>query len=277
APPPWRWPVECPWRSSTVQEIGQQVVPLLGEYGFGMELNTLHRKLTVAHPHDLVHRAVLGLGPGGDFKAVREALPLDDEGVVAGRFKGIGKPPEDAPIGVEDRRGLAVHHLAGADHLATKGLADALVAEADAQQGDAPGKVLDGRHRDARLARGAGAGGDDDLLRRQGFDLVEGQFVVAVHPHIRTQLPQVLHHVVGEGIVVVDHQDHGATSPTRSPGSTIAAARKMALALFMVSFHSRAGTLSATIPPPAWTWSLPSLITAVRMAMAVSMLPFQPM
>ena len=59
------------------------------------------------------------------------------------------------------------------------------------------------------------------------------------------------------------------------PASAMATARKMARPLFMVSFHSRSGTESATMPAPAWMWSCRSLMTAVRMAMAVSMLPFQ--
>jgi hypothetical protein len=49
----------------------------------------------------------------------------------------------------------------------------------------------------------------------------------------------------------------------------------MARRLLMVSSHSRAGTESATIPPPAWTCNVPSLMMAVRIAMAVSMLPLQ--
>lgn len=56
--------------------------------------------------------------------------------------------------------------------------------------------------------------------------------------------------------------------------SASATARNIARRLLMVSSHSSAGTESATIPPPACTWSSPFLITAVRMAMAVSMLPF---
>src|SRR5690606_17406686 len=106
--------------------------------------------------------------------------------------------------------------------------------------------------------------------------LRQSDLIIAHYMHVGIQLTEVLHHVVGKRIVVVDHQNHGAASPLASAGSTISAARKIALALFMVSFHSRAGTESATMPPPAWTCSLPSLITAVRMAIAVSILPFQP-
>ena len=59
------------------------------------------------------------------------------------------------------------------------------------------------------------------------------------------------------------------------PRSAIATARNSARPLFSVSCHSISGTESATMPAPHCTCSWPSLITAVRMAMAVSMLPCQ--
>ena len=51
-----------------------------------------------------------------------------------------------------------------------------------------------------------GPGEDHDAIGRQRLDLSTRQLVVAHHLHLRTQLAQVLHQVVGERIVVVDHQ-----------------------------------------------------------------------
>ncbi|WDT81612.1 MAG: hypothetical protein MPW14_07775 [Candidatus Manganitrophus sp.] len=45
-------------------------------------------------------------------------------------------------------------------------------------------------------------------FRRQGLDVGQRHGVVALHPHLGAQLAQVLHQVVGEGIVVVDHEKH---------------------------------------------------------------------
>src|SRR5690606_41551313 len=53
----------------------------------------------------------------------------------------------------------------GADHLATEGLADALVTQADAEDRQLAGKVLECRHRHARFAGGAGAGRDRKSTR----------------------------------------------------------------------------------------------------------------
>src|SRR5690554_3183548 len=104
------------------------------------------------------------------------------------------------------------------------------------------------------------------------MNIGDGDFIIANHFHISLKLTQILHHVIGERIIIIDHQNHDWLSPT-----TISTARKIARALFMVSFHSSAGTESATMPPPACTYNLPFLMTAVRIAMAVSILPFQSM
>ena len=54
----------------------------------------------------------------------------------------------------------------------------------------------------------------------------------------------------------------------------MATAESMAAALWAHSAFSDAGSLSATMPAPAWTEARPSGLTVmVRMAMAVSRLP----
>src|SRR3990167_634564 len=48
------------------------------------------------------------------------------------------------------------------------------------------------------------------------------------------------------------------SKPLSSPASTISAARSTARALFCVSIHSLSCTESATMPAPAFTYSMPS-------------------
>jgi hypothetical protein len=55
----------------------------------------------------------------------------------------------------------------------------------------------------------AGTGREKDRLRIHPFDLRDGDLVVAVHGHLGPELAQVLDQVVGERIVIVDHQNHG--------------------------------------------------------------------
>src|SRR4029079_14501944 len=64
--------------------------------------------------------------------------------------------------------------------------------------------------------------------------------------------------------------DHGVRRPEAE-----ATARTAAAALLYLSSHSRTHTESATIPPPACTYARPSLITAVRIAMAMSRSPWK--
>lgn len=56
------------------------------------------------------------------------------------------------------------------------------------------------------------ARGNHDALGIQRFDFGDGQLVVAHHFDLGTQLAEVLHNVVGKGVVVVDHQQHGVSN-----------------------------------------------------------------
>ena len=68
-----------------------------------------------------------------------------------------------------------------------------------------------------------GRTGQGDKRMRSGlkrFDLFDGQLIVAANDHVRTQLAEILHEVVGEGIVVVEHENHRQTSVARSLAPT---------------------------------------------------------
>ena len=103
--------------------------------------------------------------------------------------------------------------------VAAEGLPDGLVSEADAEQRDAGGDGgADQRHRDAGFGGRAGTGRDDDRPRCQGHRLVHGQGVVPVHHRRHAKFTDILDDVVGEAVVVVEDQQHGAlSSPSRAP------------------------------------------------------------
>ena len=172
-----------------------------------MELHPLHQVLPVPQPHDL---ALVGLR--GDLQPAGKRLPPHDERVVPSGLERIGKVLEDRLPVVVDHRGLPVHQAGGADHLAAEDVPDALVPETDPEQRDAAGEPRDHLVGDPGLHRAARPGRDDDLLRRQRFDLIHRDLVVAVDLDHLAQLPEVLHEVVSEGIVVVDHEQHHAAS-----------------------------------------------------------------
>ena len=112
-------------------------------------------------------------------------------------------------VGADDA-GLAVHLRLRADDGRAKRRANGLVAQAHAQDRQLAGKVPDGGHRHARLARRAGAGADAQARELPGLEarvqLVQRHLVVAQRDHLGAQLAEILHDVEGEAVVVVDHQ-----------------------------------------------------------------------
>src|SRR6266853_4389699 len=141
------------------KEVRQQRVTMLGQYRFRMKLNALDRKLAMTHAHDL---AVVAFRR--DLQALRDAATFDHQRMIAGRGKRIGEPFEDAFAPMGDRRQLAMHHAAGTDDTPTERLADRLVPEAYAEDGNLARETLHHRHRDARFVGRAWTRRDDDPL-----------------------------------------------------------------------------------------------------------------
>ena len=116
---------------------------------------------------------------------------------------------------------LAMHHAAGAHDAPAELLADTLMTETDAENRNFAGETLVQRQRNPRLVRRAGPWRDYDLPRAHFGDLLKTDFVVAEHLDLRAQLAEILHHVPGEGIVIVEHQQHGCTIPVVSAANAI--------------------------------------------------------
>ena len=129
-----------------LEEIGEQRVAVLGGDALGMELHAVHGMRLVLQAHD---QAVAGLGR--DRQAVGQRLRARrSANDSASTSKRLRQALEHALARVGDLRQLAVHRHRRADHLAAVGLADRLVAEADAEQRDrrpAPSRSARGRCR----------------------------------------------------------------------------------------------------------------------------------
>ncbi len=110
---------------------------------------------------------------------------------------------------MDDGRCFPVHQFAGADDIAAKDLANRLMAEADAEDWRAAAKLPDDVAADASFVWRAGAGRNADVARRQLADFIHTDGVVANDFHFRAQLAEVLNEVVGEGVVVIDDEEHG--------------------------------------------------------------------
>ena len=85
----------------------------------------------VADSHDLVL-----VCPSNDFEVVRKAAGLDHEAMVSRGFEGVGDSLVNSLSVVVDHRCLAVHDSVGPNNLCSQGVADALVSQADTQEGN---------------------------------------------------------------------------------------------------------------------------------------------
>jgi hypothetical protein len=101
--------------------------------------------------------------------------------VVASGLEGIGQPGQHAVAAVVDEGGLAVHDLASPHHPGPVDLADALVAQAHAEDRHAPGQVLDDLVAHARVLGSPRPGRDHHPRGFDGEDVVEADGVVTVH------------------------------------------------------------------------------------------------
>ena len=184
-------------------EVAQQVMAELREDRLRMKLDPLHGQAPVANPHDFAI-----VGPGCNFELLRQGFALDDERVVACSFERLRDTAENALARVVNGRYFAMHQLPGVHDPAAEGLPDALVAETYAEDRDLTRKALDQRHRDAGFVGRARSGRNHDVRRPQRSHFFERYFVVAKHDDLLFQLTEVLHQVVRERIVVVDHEQH---------------------------------------------------------------------
>src|SRR5579864_396020 len=266
------------------QEVPQNGVAVFGQHRLGVELDAFDDGRPVPHAYDDPV-----LGAGRHFERCGQLARIDDEGMVARAGDRSRQARKNGTAVVVDAGGLAVHGGAAADHQSSAGRADALMPQADAEDRDASRQRFDKRRADAGLRGRARARRDDDRFRRQRAHVVHRDGVVAADVRNLAQFAQILHEVVGERVVVVDHQDHRDLSrygPARraalmpaaayNPRRAISSARIRTLALLTVSSYSAAGSESATIPPPAWTYATPSRSVTVRIAMHVSSAPPKP-
>ena len=192
-----------------LEEIAQQVMAVFRGNRFGVELHAVDRALDMAKAHDF---AVAGMGGGA--QARWQGFRLDGERVIARRREGAGQAGEQAGGVMVNRAGLAVHDLLGRDDITAKGLADRLVTEADAEQGQVGGELADDVETDAGTVRITRAGRENNArrLQRQGLGCTHG--VIADDARRRPQFLEIMHQVEGETVVIVDDQQH-AGPPSR--------------------------------------------------------------
>src|SRR3972149_5826692 len=166
------------------EEIPQNLFARQRQDGLGVKLNPLDAILAVAHGH---HGAVLQLRAG--FQNRRQRIPLDDQRVVARCLKRTGNAFEDGAAVVEDARDLPVHRGRTPPHHPAVGGADALVAPADAADGDARTQAPDHLQAHAGVIGRARARRDDDRRGRHLLQRLDVHRIIAVDEHIQSHPP----------------------------------------------------------------------------------------
>src|SRR5271156_1822516 len=229
------------------------MLALEGQNRFRMKLHAFDRVLFVAQSHDFVFR-----GAGADFERRRDGRRIHQQRMIAHRIERARNTREDRLAVVNYRRSLAVHQAIRAHDLAAERLADTLQAEAHAENRNLVRHLAQESQRDAGLGGSARSRRDDDRIGTQRANAGDFDGVVALDRDVGAELAEVLHDVVGERVVVIDHQNFfiarhatyllAAISKSRAAWS----ARTIARALLTDSSNSAAGSKSATTPPPAW-------------------------
>src|SRR5687767_9143980 len=208
-----------------------------------MKLHAVHRVGAVADGHD---RAVF-LRARHDFELRGHVIAGDHQRVVAAGDERLGDPPEEPFAVVHHSRRLPVHRCRGAADGPAIDDADRLMSKADAENRRTWSEAANDIDRHTGGFRAPGTGRDQDLLRCHRLDLADGHLIVAPDADVGAQLPEVLHEVVGERVVVVDDKYH------YNPACASSSALRTARALSLVSSYSAVGLESATIPAPACT------------------------
>ncbi len=98
-----------------------------------------------------------------------------------------------------------MHEGLSADDLPAEGVTHRLVAQAHAEQRHLARERLDHFDRNTGVLGIARPRRDHDPFGRKFLDPLQRDLVVAEDLHLHPQLAEILHQVVGEGIVVVDH------------------------------------------------------------------------
>ena len=104
-----------------------------------------------------------------------------------------------------------MHYLGRANHIATISCTNTLQAQADTEYWDIACKTLDGLDGNTRLGWGTRTRRYTDELRSNPSYVIDGYFVITINVDRRSQLPKILNDIPRERVVVVDHQNIGAT------------------------------------------------------------------
>jgi hypothetical protein len=83
------------------------------------------------------------------------------------------------------------------------------MAEAHTKDGNFAGHAANEVDGDAGFLWRAGTGREDDAVGIEGFDFFRSEFVVTADFDVGAEFAHVLDEVPGEGVIVIEYEDHG--------------------------------------------------------------------
>jgi hypothetical protein len=120
-----------------------------------------------------------------------------------------------------DFAGFAVHQFGSTHDFAAERRADGLMSQTHSQHRHIARKMADQFNADSGLLRRARPGREQNPLGVHRLYVGNGELIVPAHQHVGAQFAQILDQVVGEGIVVVEDEDHGCPANPGYPNPGI--------------------------------------------------------
>src|SRR6266480_3297499 len=97
-----------------------------------------------------------------------------------------------------------MHETASAHHVASVSFGNALMPQADAQNGNPPAKCYNNFLTDARLARCAWTRRNTNMLWPERCDLLQRNFVIPFNDNFASKLAKILGKIVRKRVVIID-------------------------------------------------------------------------
>jgi len=168
-----------------------------------VELHSLHIELAMPQPHDQIF-----LIAGGDLQAIRQAGFLNNQRMITTGGERLGQVGIQAVALVRNLGRFSMHRLRRPYYVAAKYFTDNLVAEADAEDWQFAGEFTHDFFAEAGIIWRAGAGRNDNRVIVGGGNFGQADPVVAYDLQRMAQIGDRLIHIVSEGIIVIDKQNH---------------------------------------------------------------------
>src|SRR5262249_58619047 len=146
----------------------------------------------------------------------RHGRAINHERMVPRRLEGSVDAAKDTAALMLDQRKLAVDRHWGPHNLAAEGLADRLVAKADAEDRNGPAGPGYELQTDARVIRRTRPRRQHNRLRVCRHHLTARYLVVAMDGDLRPAATEIVEQGEGEAVVVVNEDDHGSRARSSS-------------------------------------------------------------